>query len=308
MRDGKEAIVGGQNIVSYENLSTGYNQLNRDTDIKVVGTAATDFTLEYIRLWSEHRTPDETLIKLKQFSLQQKQIEELEKSRGTSNYPDILKNPETQMKGVCRVLVQSPYNRNLSIASVLKKHTAQARHSIFLTTPEVKFNLGNETSSKLDSLYETLKEKARKGVPVEFLSNGLDGGNGELTAALRMGLEHALEYGLRLKALFYRKILSFEPRNNARGNRQYLVNLRQTPNLRAWTHFNYIHAKQAYFDRIVTAVSSLNLDVPSVERNTEAGIVCMDKHLSSEMEPQLALDFGNSVPVTSANEFPTLAR
>ena len=304
VRDGLEAIVGGQNIASFENLSNGYNQFNRDTDLLVTGPAATDFTLEYFRLWAEHRAPDETLILIHEESQHRNEIQKIEHLRGSEHYAEILTSPKTRMNGVCRVLVQSPYHRNLSIAKALEKHIASARHSIFLTTPEVKFSLGQESASPLDSLYETLKQRARSGVPVEFLSNGLDGGNGELTAALRMGLEHALRYHSRIKALFYRHILNVEPRNNARDHRQYLVDLHRTPNLRTWTHFNYIHAKQAYLDRIVTAISSLNLDIPSVERNTEAGIFCMDEKLSSEMEPQLALDLGNSVPVTSSNEFP----
>jgi phosphatidylserine/phosphatidylglycerophosphate/cardiolipin synthase-like enzyme len=301
--DHQEAIIGGQNVASFENLSTGYNQFNRDTDIRVQGPAATDLALEFFRIWSEHQIPDETLIHIHEEARNKVEIQKRGHLRGRENYAEVLNSQTSRMNGVCRVLVQSPYNRNLSIAKVLETHIAHARHSIFLTTPEVKFSLDHEKTTPLDSFYETLKERARSGVPVEFLSNGLDGGNGELTAALRMGLEHALTYGLRLKALFYQHILSFEPRNNARDHRNYLVDLHRTPNLRTWTHFNYIHAKQAYLDRIVTVVSSLNLDLPSVERNTEAGIVCMDERLSKEMEPQLALDLGNSVPVTSANEF-----
>src|ERR1035437_3433107 len=54
IRDGEEAIVGGQNIVRYENNSTGFNNLNRDTDVLVQGPAVTDFLHEYLDLWKAH--------------------------------------------------------------------------------------------------------------------------------------------------------------------------------------------------------------------------------------------------------------
>lgn len=302
VRDGREAIVGGQNIAVYENLSTGYNALNRDTDIGVEGPAATDLASEFIRLWTDRRNPDETLASIREELANAKSWQERDRVRGPAIYDEKLADPATRMRGVCRVLVQDARNRNLSIARVLREHVLKAKRSIFIATPEVKFHLDLREDSLLDSLYGALEERARAGVPVEFLSNGLDGGNGELTAALRMGLEHSLQSGRPLRASFYRWILGFEPANNARDHRKYLTRLSRNPNFRTWTHFNYIHAKIAYLDRTVTLVSSLNLDHASVDRNTEAGILCMDESLSAGMEPQLALDFGNSVPVISSNE------
>ncbi|NDG84703.1 MAG: phosphatidylserine/phosphatidylglycerophosphate/cardiolipin synthase family protein [Proteobacteria bacterium] len=301
--DGREAVLGGQNIAVYENLSTGYNALNRDTDVEVTGPAAIDLASEFVRLWKDRKIPDETLVGIEREVEEHRAMQERDHLRGASIYSGKLGSGETRMRGVCRVLVQDPMHRNLSIAEVLKAHVLQTRRSIFITTPEVKFNLEPRSDSLLDSLYLSLVDRARAGVPVEFLSNGLDGGNGELTAALRMGLENSLQSGRPLRASLYRWILGFEPANNARDHRRYLTRLHETPNFRTWTHFNYIHAKLAYLDRTVTFVSSLNLDRASVDRNTEAGILCMDEHLSGEMEPQLALDFANSVPVTSSNEF-----
>jgi phosphatidylserine/phosphatidylglycerophosphate/cardiolipin synthase-like enzyme len=302
VRDGIEAIAGGQNVAVYENLSSGYNGLNRDTDIRVEGPAAIDFASGFLRLWTDRRAPDETLSSLGREIEDDRAMQERDHARGRALYEKKLGDPSTRMHGVCRVLVQDAGRRNLSIAEVLKTHILGSGHSIFITTPEVKFHLDPRPELLLDSVFLALRERAAAGIPVEFLSNGVDGGNGELTAGLRMGLEHALQSGRPVRASLYRWILGFEPAMNARDHRKHLSKLRETPNLRAWTHFNYIHAKLAYIDRTVTFVSSLNLDHASVDRNTEAGIVCMDHHLSSEMEPQLALDFSNSVPVTSSNE------
>jgi len=303
IRDGEEAIIGGQNIVKYQNLSTGFNQLNRDTDLKIKGPAVTDLLSSFLDLWDYHAKRRNGSLNSLRAEAQASQLKETQSHlRGRSVYEEKLQNPETRMKGACRMLVQNAYLKNLSIAAVLEKHVKAARQSVILTSPEVHYTPGDEPLTDRDRFYWQLKQKAKEGVQVEFISNGVDGGNGELTAALRTSLERAIRNGNRLGYHLWHWILSFEPRNNAKRHREYLLDLATTKNLRAWTHFNYIHAKQAYFDRIVTSISSVNLDTASMARNEEAGALCMDESLSAEMEKRLTLDLVNSVPVMSSNE------
>jgi phosphatidylserine/phosphatidylglycerophosphate/cardiolipin synthase-like enzyme len=104
--------------------------------------------------------------------------------------------------------------------------------------------------------------------------------------------------GKRFKRNFWNWVLRWEPRKIAEKRRGILLELQENLGLRAWTHFNYMHAKQIYIDRTVTSISSLNLDRASLERNHEAGAICMDDGLSEKMETQLVLDLVNSVPFT----------
>jgi phosphatidylserine/phosphatidylglycerophosphate/cardiolipin synthase-like enzyme len=300
IKDGEEVIVGGQNIIKFENNSTGYNNLNRDTDLLIKGPATTDFLEAYLNLWEQHRDQrNGTLQTMNDELAETKKNERIARLRGAEHYNEVFSHPESRMNGVCRSLVQKAYHRNLSIASVLEHHIAHARHSIVMTSPEIKFQPGDRT--RRDRFFSTLKDSAKKGVQIEFVSNGVDGGNGEYTAALRGELEWAVESGHRFATRIWNHILNREPSNNARDHRHYLNDLRHH-GVRTWTHFNYIHAKQAYFDRIATSISSLNLDTPSIERNDEAGAICMDQSLSQAMETQLTLDLVNSVPVMSRNE------
>lgn len=309
IRDGEEVIVGGQNIVEYENNSTGYNQLNRDTDLLIQGPAVTDFLAEYLTLWNEHgKRKNQSLESYRVEMEQAKEAQRMARVRGNQFYEEQLANPKTRMQGTCRVMVQGPHNRNLSIASVLRRYAEEAQKSIILTSPELEFDLKKQKLNQRDQLFQTLRNAATsRGVNIELILNGVDGGNGELTAGMREAMIKAAENGKNLRYQLWKMLLNVEPQSNARGHREYLHALQTTPGFRTWTHFNYMHAKQAYFDRIATSITSVNLDKASLERNYEAGAICLDEDLSRQMENQLTLDLVNSTPVVSLNESPELS-
>ena len=301
VRDGEEVIVGGQNIIKYQNQSTGFNELNRDTDISVRGPAATDFTREYIALWQNAGgNPENLPISLKDI-ISKKNTEALNLQRGVDSYPEILGSPLTREKGVCRVLVQNAYHHNRSLAAVIERYIDAAQQSVVISSPEVEFHLKGGKENPIDRFYKSIIQAAKRNLDVEFISNGVDGGNGELTSAYRLGMQRAYQKGNHLTYSLFRTILEHEPEHNARDHRRYLLYLRKSAGIRTWTHFNYIHAKQIFIDRILTSISSMNLDRASIQRNYEAGIVCMDHSLSQAMEKQLTLDLVNSVPVVSSN-------
>ena len=144
-----------------------------------------------------------------------------------------------------------------------------------------------------------MRASANRGVNTELILNGVEGGDGEFTEAFRKMMVNAFESGRNFSYHFWKTLLGRSPEKVAQEQRKYLREFQTTPGMRAWTHFNYMHAKQAYFDRIVTSISSVNLDTASLERNYEAGALCMDENLSQQMEVQLTLDLVNSVPVTT---------
>lgn len=307
VRDGEEAVVGGQNIVEFENLSTGFNQMNRDTDLLIQGPAVTDFVSQYLELWEEHRRANnQSLESYLEEVKQAKEAQRLAHVRGKEFYGEKLSNPATRMNGACRILVQGPHNNNLSISATLKKYVEESQQSIILTSPELQFSKEGvvKPNRNSDLFFEQVRNAADRKVNVELILNGVDGGDGELTATMRLAMAKAKQNGRYGRYRLLNGILKFEPQFFARGHRKHLKDLQTTSGIRTWTHFNYMHAKQAYFDRIATSISSFNLDKASSDRNYESGAICMDESLSKEMEDQLTLDLINSVPVTSSNEYP----
>jgi phosphatidylserine/phosphatidylglycerophosphate/cardiolipin synthase-like enzyme len=67
--------------------------------------------------------------------------------------------------------------------------------------------------------------------------------------------------------------------------------------LLAYQYCNYVHAKEFYFDRTLTGISSWNFDKFSASNNHESAIFCLDNSLRLQMEKQMVLDMINSVPV-----------
>jgi phosphatidylserine/phosphatidylglycerophosphate/cardiolipin synthase-like enzyme len=302
--DSEEVIVGGQNIASFENNSTGYNRQNRDTDLWIKGPVATDFAAGFLKLWDRNANQNQKHLNgVRAKILHHLKYQRMYQLRGKHAYSTRLMPHSGPLRGACRAILQLPENQNLSIAEIMKEHVEHSDQSIILTSPEIQFKLPPRMSSSGDHLISSLVSAAQhRGVNIEFISNGVDGGNGEFTETLRKKLSEAKKDHRWVLAKFLNWVLSFQPQYNARKHRRQLLNLAQVPHFRTWTHFNYMHAKQALFDRLATLISSVNLDQASMDRNVEAGALCMDESLSRQMEAQLALDLANSVPVVSANE------
>ena len=293
VRDAEEVIVGGQNIIKYENDSTGWNGMNRDTDLLLSGPIATDFSIQYIDLWKDYRGRRNRILEpLRNDFEAMKTNQRALGIRGESAYHSRLNDSNQRMNGACRALVQRPGVTHSLIADTLQSHFEVATHSILLSSPELSFTRENRFFASIQ------KAVQKNNIKAELILNGVDGGNGEFTIAMREAMIRAYQYGKNLKFRLWKKIYGFEPRKTASKHRTNLLEVMRNTGMRAWTHFNYMHAKQAYIDRTVTAISSMNLDRASMERNHEAGAICMDEQLSVQIENQLALDLANSVPVT----------
>jgi len=306
IRDEEEAVIGGQNLVDAETESDGFNAKMHDTDVWIhSGPEVTTLQWQFANLWHRYAKADqrERIVQYLANAESRKQKERAAHARGSEFYAEKLGNPETRMKGACRALVQGPHLRNLSIAQVLRRYTEEAQQSVIITSPEIDFDLEpKKKSNQRTELFHATIDAAKRGVDMQLILNGVDGGNGELDAFLHEQYEKAYYKDHELVRQFFQYELNHEPQKNARGHREYLLELQKVPGYHTWTHFNYMHAKQAYFDRIATMISSFNLDKASAERNYEAGAMCLDEELSTAMENQLTLDLVNSTPVVSSNE------
>jgi len=307
IRDGEEAIIGGQNMHENSNLATGFNHRTRDTDMLIRrGPAVTDLFSEYVRLWRNYtngwkrRTMDPYL-PIIQTKLE---AERLAGVRGAENYGRWLANPETRMNGVCRMLVQSSGATRQAIAPVLAEHLRVAKDHVFLTSPSVSYDTNAQSSQQWHNLLAGLvKKRAREGIKFDLLSNGIEGGSGEFGYVMqRLGQTFPVRIFPILRRLMD-ALESNQDRKGARDRRVELMDMARTaPTIRTWQYFEFLHAKTWFFDRVVSSVGSFNFDHYSAEKSHESTGICMDKALSNQVERQFTSDMVNSVPVVSANE------
>jgi putative cardiolipin synthase len=299
--DGQEAIVGGENVLDYEAMSNGANHLNRDEDLLIrSGPTVTDLTREFIGLWQKYaKRRDPPIDRWSTEVTAQLDTETRAGVRGPGAYAR-LADPTLRSAGVCRLLVQTAGAKREAIAPVLQRYVDASSQRIIMSSPTFRFTPNGH--GRADQLVDSLRARARAGVQVDLLSNGIGGGRGETDTWLRRHTAIARESSHPTWSGVLFGAWRSDSRSGARSSRRYLLGLEDTPNVRTWAYFEYMHAKAALFDHSAVAVGSFNVDGHSADLNHETSIVCMDDALEQEMERRFALDLVNSVPVASRSE------
>ncbi len=305
IRDTEEAVIGGENIFDKENSSTGFNQSHRDGDVLVNGAAVTTLVGEFIGLWNQQKKRKNGSVdeyaKANQVKLAQERVDGL---RGSSEYERILGSPETRMKGVCRVVTQGPQHDMHRLGRAILDYVRGTQKHILITTPDVYYETPEATSdlSTTDLVYETLREKAKtEGVKVDLISDGMDGGAGELTMTFAQIEGRALDRGRPLKESVAAALKTTAGASYASDNYSMMKPLSEIPGIRAWMHFQYIHAKHLFIDQIATVIGSYNMEKYSGRTSQETSILCQDEDLAKQMNPILVRDLINSTPLISSN-------
>jgi phosphatidylserine/phosphatidylglycerophosphate/cardiolipin synthase-like enzyme len=295
IRDGEEAILGGMNVLDYENEGDGFNFLNRDTDVLVRGPAATNLLDSYLKLWRrydrEGRTPHvgDSILAAR---LEQERASGL---RGSQHYARWLSDPATRMRGLCRTAVQGDGAEPQNILRLLSRYLEASRRSCYITTPGFEFEL--EGRRPIDSLARSLGLRARDtSYTMSLVTNGNDGGWGESVIFLRSRVRDSQFVGDALWEDILTPIIDYAGREVALGTRRVLQPLIKD-GAHAYLYCNYIHAKQFMFDRTLTGIASWNFDDYSGSKNHESAIFCLDDSLRVQLERQFVLDMVNSVPV-----------
>lgn len=311
--DNTKVIMGGSNIVESDNISTGYNHMNRDNDVYVEGPIATEAMLNYVLLWKKYmgeknemnqdRNPNVKNISVyEKIALDQKAQENLSGSRGSDQYPIILNDPKARNQGVCRFVTQNPDTDKHKLTKVFMEYMNNAQERINLTTGSIYFDLpthdakerARETYNK--KLFQTIFAAADRGVKLDIIGNGIDGGYGEMSNMInRVRLKERFNFKPIIKTI-YNIITSWLDKGAAKKNQPYLEYIQQIPNARAWANFQYMHSKMMQIDRVASMVSSYNLEEWSGDKSHETGIICLDESLSREMDESFLKDFANSVP------------
>ena len=297
VRDGEEAIIGGMNILNYENNGNGFNFLNRDTDILVRGPAATDLLASFITLWKKYDTEGRSIEPGETILARRMAEENASGVRGPENYSRWLENPETRMNGICRVAVQGNNAQPQNIATLILRYLEAARHSLYITSPEIEFDLERNEPERIDRLARLMADKCR--IPdfyMAYITNGADGGLGESSSFLRSRVKDSQLVGERFWEDMLTPMVDKEGRQVNHRVRKAIMPLIEA-GLHGYQYFNYVHAKEFYFDRLLVGIGSWNFDGYSADKNHESMIFCLDSNLRLEMERQMVLDMINSVPI-----------
>lgn len=311
--DNHKVIMGGSNIVESDNLSTGYNHMNRDNDVYVEGPIATEAMLNYILLWKKYmgeknemnqdRTPSvKDITHYEQIALAQKAAELKTAQRGAEHYAEVLNDTSKRNAGVCRFVSQNPDTDKHKLTKVFMEYMNQAEERINLTTGSIYFDLpshdekerARDTFNK--KLFRSIFAATDRGVKLDIIGNGIDGGYGEVSNTFnRLKLRSRFQFKPIHKTI-YSILTGWLDKGAAKKNQPYLEYIQKLPNARAWAGFQYMHAKMMQIDRVANMVSSYNLEEWSGDKSHETGIICLDENLSRQMDESFLRDFANAVP------------
>lgn len=307
IRDGEEMILGGQNIVDYENNSDGFNLRNRDADVLVRGPAVTDAEAAWTAAWQQ-QVPDPALAAVRQQIEARAQEQQDAGLRGAAHYAAWLGDPTQRMAGNCRVALQGVNAISQPIGPLVEAYLQASHHQVVLSTPTVRYDhhaLTNEGNKRLciHRLMALLHDRRDpQEARVVLLTNGVGGAIGESSIWLRgesEGAKKAKQWFLHRLTRQYGELLG---RRASVANRAVTVPLRENPNVEVWTYFQYIHSKLWLFDGLATMVGSWNLETNSSKPNPEAAIFCLDAGLRDQVQQDFTVALVNSVPEQSASD------
>jgi len=309
--DEKTAIIGGQNIIDSDNISSGYNHQSHDTDLLIEGAAVTDIANSYIGLLKHYgfeKKSDSQQIEFVtsiQKRMNNKYKSEVEnKLRGQDFYKEKLENKSTRLNGVCRFVIQGPQSERFVVSKVYTSYFKQAQNSIDITSGKIEIDKENEREINRyegwsERMWNQIFSSAEKGVNVNVIYNGVDGGAGELSNHLKR--KALTDQSNKFSKKYYPIIAKKLDIKAAKRNYPNLNYLQKKENINVWMYFQYMHSKTFMIDRFVVSVGSFNLDNWSSDKSQEAVLICQDKELAKEYEYYFTLDRVNSTPVIPKN-------
>jgi phosphatidylserine/phosphatidylglycerophosphate/cardiolipin synthase-like enzyme len=297
IRDGQEAVIGGQNMHDFENGSTGFNDHTRDKDVHIQsGPVVTDLVAEYTKLWNYFsRGKDNSIYPYIKEAAVQKQKERDQGLRGTEKYADWLSDPVTRSNGLCRAIIQGDQTSRSLISKAYYHIINNIQHSAFINAPTFRFK-----EKKFDKVWGSKIVKAminagKRGAKIDLVSNAVDGGWGEAGFQIRRMARNLWADGRYNLSKMMFKLNKITAKKIGTKNRKFMKKFKSYHNLDTWEYFNHNHSKQKIFDRIMVSTGSFNLDAHSY-KNHESTLICMDQKLANEALNGFKSDIVNSVP------------
>lgn len=298
IRDGEEAIIGGQNMHDFENLSNGFNNHTRDKDVLVKGPAVTDMQREYIRLWNhERKKPDPSMSQYAALVAAKEASERAQGLRGQDLYASWLNRSPEKIPGVCRVMIQgtktsaNPQIISKAYIEIMKN----VKYTMLVNTPTFKYKENKSNAYDNSAIINAIIDGSKRGVKVDLVTNGADGGWGEAGFQLRTLAKKLRRKGRITFALIIERLDRTLALFNGRMQRKNLLNALKGTDVDSWLYFNHIHAKHMSFDHILTTTGSFNLDSHSY-KNHESTMICIDKSMADQALVGFISDIVNSTP------------
>jgi phosphatidylserine/phosphatidylglycerophosphate/cardiolipin synthase-like enzyme len=279
--DGVVGIIGGQNLVDRSHKASGYNHFNKDTDVRVNGPVLVDLIEDYIKLWQRFAREDFPLI-YKKYVIEQKAAQRVAQLRGSENYSQWMQGESS--KGLCRFISQGAHSDKFKISRAYKATFEKMQKQLYFTSQHISFK-PKDISVWSSRIYSTLFEKAKSGVPVTLITNGIDGGF--------LKSEGANPFA----AFFTSRMNNITGYLNTAIRRNKLEYVSKIDNFEVWQHFQYIHSKVAVVDSEVAAIGSYNFETYSAEHSYETAIFCQDQGLVKTLTDDLILTMANSTPL-----------
>jgi len=336
--DNKVAITGGQNMIDADNKSNSVDFKNRDIDIEIKGPLVTDIAISFIdnyehfyhkKLQSlykrtlrqgirdiQKRSYKRSYEKYKKHSIstykiaidKNKENESKNKLRGKSHYQEILRDPTRRMNGVCRFIMQSPYEDGVNIGKTYLEYLDQTESYLSIQTPEILDRIYATRSErplieKFDTftMYNKLHKKIQtisKNIKIDLITAGPEIAGNENVVILHEQIKENLNNGKNRTANFNFKLINFW--NNFYGKPHYenlLTDYAPNSNINVWNHISFIHSKIFYFDRIAASIGSYNLHHNATDHSYENTIICLDEKLNNQLDEVMVRDMANSVPL-----------
>lgn len=300
IRDGEEAIIGGQNMHDFENSSNGFNNHTRDKDVHVTGPAVTDLMASYAKIWNrENKKPDPTMNPYLAIVAQKQADERKAGLRGKDLYDQWLHPSDvSQIPGVCRVLIQGTKTSDTPaiISKAYLEIMRNVKFNMLVNTPTFRYRESSKNALDNTAIIKAIVDSTKRGVVVDVVSNGADGGWGDAGHQIRTLANKMRSKGRRTLAFLLEKLdktlAIFIGRAQMKNIKQALAN----SDVDIWLYFNHNHSKQMSFDHIMTSTGSFNLDTHSY-KNHESTMICLDKKLADESLMGFISDIVNSTPV-----------
>ncbi|OQW48181.1 MAG: hypothetical protein A4S09_13815 [Proteobacteria bacterium SG_bin7] len=267
LNDKGNLLIGAQSFTKTFFYSDGFNFLDRDMMLHAHGPVSKEALIDFIETWNEN---EETKI---------------------DNFKYILTMAKINSPKKCLFVSQKPKSKKRDLQNLLLNLSEKSKQSIIASGVKI---LQNDSTM---SLIKLLKNKSISGVRVDYIGNGWDGGNGELTMYLNELYHRYLDRGRKYLAKTINWLREKDQISQSKKHFKAYKSLVADSDITVWTYFNFVHYKVWSFDNSGIFVGSANVAEDSFESFYEAGVFCLDRALSEELNHELARDKANSIPI-----------
>ena len=281
--DQGELMIGSENWNHMNFTAPGDQKGDRDQMLFVKGPAATDAVGDFLGLWeSMSDWPLTDLKNNRRWFLQQRLNETKLHQRGAENYGAWLKNSRGPQK-LCRFVAQRPQEHIENLRTLLNLFIDESKDHIIFSEVGPQFSLkGIEV--RPDSI---LSHLLLRYLPVDEITNGFYGADGELTMAFdESPWAHWLGF-----------LRDWDARRASKARTQRFAVISQWPQYTVWMYFRFLHYKTWVFDDNAFFIGSSNVEDGLLAQNSEAGLLCHDETLKGALDKILVLDMYNSIPL-----------